>query len=60
MNLTIKLKDPKYCDGCPCLDYFFDLEGREEVACSLYFVKPEIIDICHIKRPTKCIKGNGL
>ncbi len=54
MKLEIKLKDPKYCDGCPCSVYFDDRLYRR---CNLDY----IIDgrYYRMKRPQKCIKENG-
>ncbi len=59
MKLEIKLKDPKYCDGCPCLIN----------ACCVYFrLIPNIQyegDGSNVRfkgyvRRQKCIKENGL
>jgi hypothetical protein len=34
VKIEVKLKDPKYCDGCPCIDYGGD---TWESCCNLNF-----------------------
>ena len=61
MKLEIKLKDPKYCDGCSCLGGFLTAGcghydkwlGRLKYRYGKYKNKTVI-------RPQKCIKENGL
>jgi len=57
MNLKIILKDPKYCEGCPCLNH--DIESPEE--CNLdYIIDREVKNgEIRILRPQKCVDENG-
>ena len=48
MKLEISLKDPKYCDGCPCL------LTEPNYYCNLYWDKLD-----SLFRPQKCIEENG-
>lgn len=59
MKIEIKLKDPKYCDGCPCL--FTHDEGED---CGLGF--GYLLDYSwnskeneKYKRPKECIQKHG-
>lgn len=74
MKLEIKLKDPKYCDGCPFLSKgeiksfckWFEKPnqgGLLEIEEQLYApIKVEGYLVGQVKfiRPQKCIKENGL
>lgn len=52
MNIPIKLADPKYCDGCPCLHT--EWENCQYYAIALFNkFKGRFI------RPQKCIEENG-
>ena len=57
MNLQIKLKDPKYCDGCPCLNYEFDDCNIQEMP----DLETTVIKGNHFRRirPQKCRLENG-
>ena len=63
MNLKIDLKDPKYCDGCPCIS-FGDIKGRMFYKCSFFNHKLSYMKCdfekgwLPIKRPQRCIKEN--
>ena len=58
MNLEIKLADPKYCNGCPCI------KGRRLEIRTCDCIKKELkceyapMEIKYI-RPAICIKTNG-
>ena len=60
MNLKITLKDPKYCDGCPCEGYIKD-GGNEWFECNYYFCELKLKPRTKYKtiRPQKCIEENG-
>ena len=63
MHIDIKLDDPRYCDGCPCLHK----DTEEPTTCSLnYPDEYEYLDYEKIKsgkfgylRPQKCIDEHG-
>jgi len=59
MNLKIELKDPKYCDWCPCLeDITIDGHGTGgRMLCRVYLFKSG--DWEDIDRPAQCIRENG-
>jgi len=63
MTLTIKLKNPKYCDGCPCMNYDMEMGNHCNIY-NYYDQAPEPSDIKRkgdrIIRPSYCIKENGL
>lgn len=50
MNLNITLKDPKYCDGCPCLSS----------ECQYYKEKIILYNWKYLVRLPKCIQENGI
>ena len=64
MILKIDLKDPKFCNECPCLDFSLndlDLPGAAFCNIGNKFLKvvnrnPESFKII---RPPKCIEENG-
>ena len=58
MKLEIKLKDPKYCDGCPCVFGKVEEFNEMEEFCLLYRVNMPDENGNSI-RPQKCIKENG-
>ncbi len=64
MKLTIKLKDPEYCDGCPCLSYYHNLHLDWITNCGLRYelnnMSPHFFRLEKCGRPQKCIKDNGL
>jgi hypothetical protein len=51
MNLKIKLKDPKSCEGCPWLEYY------TESICQLYNFN--VGNSKGTKRLERCIEENG-
>ena len=59
MNPKITLKNPKYCDGCPCKE----IERDGEIlfwCCKFYDLGLEFeYEGGNIFRPTKCISDNG-
>ena len=59
MNLKIILKDPKYCDGCPCK--IPDRDGESLFwFCQYFKIGLEFeYDVDNIIRPQKCIDENG-
>lgn len=52
MKLEIQLKDPAYCDKCPC----FQLEYGY---CRLRFTLDNLTHDLRQPRPKKCIRENG-
>ena len=67
MYIEVKLKDPKYCDGCPCINYDMG-EGAdgcnqgywETVLHGIIGNETKVTDEKGIVRPAKCIEENGL
>ncbi len=69
MRLTIKLKNNKYCDGCPCFwvrpKLAMEKENKHFTGCHFYcqffnrvgFDKNRFLK--KSKRPKKCIQENG-
>jgi len=61
MNIEIKLKNPKYCDGCQCICFGGLFRGHW---CSYFDIKLNFKPISWTKgyliRPKKCIKENGV
>ncbi len=63
MKLEIKLKDPKYCNGCVCLHDMTEehIDHGVRLNCLTYstiILKESYWD--NVYRPQKCIKENGL
>lgn len=50
MKIEIKLDDPMYCDGCPCLDCFYNCQLFSTSVRTTYRV---------LVRPQECIEKNG-
>ena len=62
MKLEIKLKDPKYCDGCPCLDDEYDTCDFHKLHLEIDTrdLKSDIKEtMFYYIRPQKCIEENG-
>jgi hypothetical protein len=60
MKLEIKLKDPKFCDGCPC---YYGGDNGYGYFCNEYGdAAGELKQNIEFKiiRPQKCIDENGL
>ncbi len=60
MNLKIKLKNPKYCNGCPFLSGLME-ENSIMVSYCYWDNKTlgETLNRNKIKRPERCIEENG-
>ena len=58
MKLEIKLKDPEYCCGCPCIAEVSieNVDPDLKWYCAHY---DKDIDGFNLDRPQKCIKENG-
>ncbi len=62
MNLKIILKDPRYCNGCPCIAYH---HLKNIGYCGFYGIQSddmviELIDSVNgLVRPQKCVDENG-
>jgi len=64
MKIEIKLHDPKFCDGCPCIGWndigselYCEVEGGMDCPNgSVYF--PEEREF-HIIRPKECVEKYG-
>lgn len=59
MNLKITLPDPKYCNGCPCLQRSCEWDGCLEVPDVKCNIGHKITVAAFVKRPAICIKTNG-
>jgi hypothetical protein len=55
MLIKIKLKDPKYCEGCPLLAKK-EYKYYSHYKCFLY---PDVNGFYNVKRHEKCIKTHG-
>ena len=68
MKIKIKLENPKYCNGCPCVhDWYM---GEQGMFCYHYKTKLKIVTaketysngvfiFSKLKRLKKCVKDNG-
>ena len=54
MNLKINLKDPKYCDGCPC-----EYDGGCAYMNDIGYLEMAKDKHHYYIRPTRCIEENG-
>ena len=61
MKLEIKLKDPKYCDGCPCIAEVSIEHVDPDLKWYCAFYDKDLTDpiMGMVDRPKKCIKENG-
>ena len=56
MNIKIKLDNPKYCNGCPCLSLYKCSYNDDWKVKSVFIIYEKRWE--H-PRPQKCIKENG-
>ena len=66
MNIKIKLRNSKYCDGCPCFVREENSKMPLQRVCSLYglhftymHITPKYTGHYQFIRPKQCIKENG-
>ena len=61
-NITIKLEDARYCEGCPCLSILFGETGvsADVYRCSRFNVRLKIDEVgikYYLIRPAICIEA---
>ena len=58
MRIDIKLDDPRYCDGCPCLNEDYEEGESCNLGYDIDYQKTES-GKWHNIRPQKCIDEHG-